>query len=557
VAQSPGKLVLILAGGREKEYSLARTSLTLGRATTSDIPLSDPRASRSHARIDCTEDGCAIVDLGSANGTWLDGARVDRALLAPGSLITLGDSVLRFEAVGLRPEEDITSIESEADLKATLTQTTLDVRMNDTAVSRLAVHTSQRTWEVPLTAEVLTIGRSPENDVHLDDSSASRRHARLERRGDAFVVRDLGSTNGTWVGSQRIDEHQLHDGDTIRIGTDLLVFKRGFSCDDLTLVDRPSRESRRSPVVVVPGLMGSELWRGSEMVWPNARSLLHPAFMSPEEPLEARGLVGEVVIVPNLIKLEQYGRLGDYLEEGLSYQRGKDLLEFAYDWRQDVRLSAKKLAAAVDNWAVEPPITIIAHSLGCLVSRWYVEHLGGKDKVGRLILLGGPHYGAPKAVSALLTGKGLLPFGLLGERLRELIMALPSMYQLLPIRECAVDQEGRNFSVLVDDMWVGETQRPFLRAAAEFRRDLGLRSSVPSICIFGYGVSTITGARVQREATGLWQKVDLVVEPAGDGTVPAWSSVLEGSEIHPVHQSHSALYVDQDVKMRLKMELTG
>jgi hypothetical protein len=46
-----------------------------------------------------------------------------------------------------------------------------------------------------------------------------------------------------------------------------------------------------------------------------------------------------VVIVPNLVKLEQYNRLGDYLVEDLGFERGVDLLEFAYDWRRDVRLA--------------------------------------------------------------------------------------------------------------------------------------------------------------------------------------------------------------------------
>ncbi len=46
------------------------------------------------------------------------------------------------------------------------------------------------------------------------------------------------------------------------------------------------------------------------------------------------------------------------------------------------------------------------------------------------------------------------------------------------------------------------------------------------------------------------------MEPGGDGTIPEHSAVLEGSEIHPVRQQHGALFVDSDVKMRLKLELT-
>ena len=52
------------------------------------------------------------------------------------------------------------------------------------------------------------------------------------------------------------------------------------------------------------------------------------------------------------------------------------------------------------------------------------------------------------------------------------------------------------------------------------------------------------------------KKVSFVEEVAGDSTVPAGSAVLKDSEIHPVYQEHGALYVDNDVKMRLKVELT-
>jgi hypothetical protein len=50
--------------------------------------------------------------------------------------------------------------------------------------------------------------------------------------------------------------------------------------------------------------------------------------------------------------------------------------------------------------------------------------------------------------------------------------------------------------------------------------------------------------------------VSFVDEVAGDLSVPAGSAVLKNSEIHPVYQEHGALYVDNDVKMRLKVELT-
>src|ERR1019366_7906598 len=171
---------------------------------------------------------------------------------------------------------------------------------------------------------------------------------------------------GTRVGVTRIDRHVLADGDAIRIGDARLIYKAAFSCDDLAVIDQKFKPARR-PVVIVPGLGGSKLWRGSQLVWPNVRHLLlHVDELAMSNPLEPRGLLDQVVIIPNFIKMQQYGGLTDYLVEELGYERGRDLLEFAYDSRQDARVTARKLAEVLDGWNVGAPITFLAHSLGCL-----------------------------------------------------------------------------------------------------------------------------------------------------------------------------------------------
>ena len=62
------------------------------------------------------------------------------------------------------------------------------------------------------------IGRSPDAEVFLDDVTVSRNHALLVRRRDGLYVDDLGSLNGTYVNRERIESHQLDDGDEIQIG---------------------------------------------------------------------------------------------------------------------------------------------------------------------------------------------------------------------------------------------------------------------------------------------------------------------------------------------------
>ena len=137
-----------------------------------------------------------------------------------------------------------------------------------------------------------------------------------------------------------------------------------------------------------------------------------------------------------------------------------------------------------------------------------------------------------------------------------MLSTFPSSYQILPTYLCAVDQNGQKINLLADESWLAQDQRPMLRAAREFRQELGTRSSVPAVLIFGYGAKTIANISVQRGEGGEWRKMAYTSEPGGDNTIPERSAVLEGSEIHPVQQYHGTLYVDNDVKMRLKLELT-
>jgi pSer/pThr/pTyr-binding forkhead associated (FHA) protein len=67
-------------------------------------------------------------------------------------------------------------------------------------------------------------GRHPESHIFLDDVTVSRHHAEFAREGASFMVRDVGSLNGTYVNRQRIDQAGLSGGDEVQIGKFRLVF---------------------------------------------------------------------------------------------------------------------------------------------------------------------------------------------------------------------------------------------------------------------------------------------------------------------------------------------
>ena len=75
-----------------------------------------------------------------------------------------------------------------------------------------------------IAGERMTIGRSPEAEVFLDDVTVSRNHALLVRRRDGLYIDDLGSLNGTYVNRRRIESHKLLDGDELQIGKYKLTY---------------------------------------------------------------------------------------------------------------------------------------------------------------------------------------------------------------------------------------------------------------------------------------------------------------------------------------------
>jgi len=85
--------------------------------------------------------------------------------------------------------------------------------------------------EFPLCAPVMVVGRDDGADIRVDEPLVSRAHARIERRGDAFFVLDLGSTNLTRVNGEVVAERSLQNGDEIRFARALCRFVTGGAQD--------------------------------------------------------------------------------------------------------------------------------------------------------------------------------------------------------------------------------------------------------------------------------------------------------------------------------------
>ena len=73
----------------------------------------------------------------------------------------------------------------------------------------------------------LTIGRRRDNDIVIDNLAVSGHHAKIDAVGEAYVLVDLQSKNGSFVNEQLVSSHWLKDGDVISVGKHLLVFSVG------------------------------------------------------------------------------------------------------------------------------------------------------------------------------------------------------------------------------------------------------------------------------------------------------------------------------------------
>ncbi len=101
--------------------------------------------------------------------------------------------------------------------------------------------------ELPSDGTPMTLGRAADTTWPLDDQAASRRHAEITFTAEGYVVRDLQSSNGTWVNRTRVERHVLADGDEIMIGGSTLVFTEPTTDEATVMVDMANLPDRPAP----------------------------------------------------------------------------------------------------------------------------------------------------------------------------------------------------------------------------------------------------------------------------------------------------------------------
>lgn len=204
------------------EHPLVQNVTSLGRAPDNDVLLEDPRVSRFHARVLSDENGSRIVDLGSGNGTQVDGVDLEVKVEHPlvnGSLIRIGPFEIRFHApralAGGLPDGQSAGPGLVAEAARPISQTVL---VSPPSPPLMLVTTPDGMQEFVLQGSNMTLGRDSGNDIVIESEAVSRRHARLDRRDSGWEITDLGSTNGLRFQGNIFQNMALTDGDVVYIG---------------------------------------------------------------------------------------------------------------------------------------------------------------------------------------------------------------------------------------------------------------------------------------------------------------------------------------------------
>lgn len=248
-------------------------------------------------------------------------------------------------------------------------------------------------------------------------------------------------------------------------------------------------------VILLPGIMGSAIEKnggpiwdaslaaGGRLLWTMGKSLDALALNSDSDTgtdARATRLIPDVHMIPFFWKIDGYSGLSQYIQSILQVTAGESYFEFAYDWRLDNRISAQRLQQAAAVWLERrrkhypnARLVLIAHSMGGLVARYFIEVLGGWRDTRSLITLGTPHRGAVKALDVLCNGlrKSVGSVTLLD--LSQVIRTFPSAYQLLPIYPC-VGETAMSLEALerIKRTTIGQLDVARAREGIRFHREI-------------------------------------------------------------------------------------
>lgn len=320
-------------------------------------------------------------------------------------------------------------------------------------------------------------------------------------------------------------------------------------------------------IVLLPGITGSVLAKGGKEVWAPTSGAAIRALLSLGASLtrslevhdddwrvadlgdgiEATRLVESAHIIPGLWKIDGYNEIEDFLLGTFDLTRGVNYFPFPYDWRRDNRASATRLQEKSSVWLADwraksgnanAQLVLVAHSMGGLVARYFVEALEGWRDTKAVVTFGTPYYGSLNAVDFLLNGfhKNLGPFNVdLSAQLRS----MTSVQQLVPAYRCIYGPDGaaRTPADAGLEAWKSEWNDALQTFQQEMESAAKANRADPQFGANPVIYQPITGRDqpTRQSVVMVNGKADFRFDrqgkdESGDGTVPLLSAALAGTQ---------------------------
>jgi pSer/pThr/pTyr-binding forkhead associated (FHA) protein len=210
---------------RGRQYRIEGARATIGRAEENPVGLfGDPLVQQRHAVIERRGADYVIRNIAVQEGTFVNGQRIETVDLHDGDRINIGGYEMMFHLRGTSTQaRHQASLATDAVNPAHIATRLAGANAKIDGPS--LIDASGQAFPVRAGA-VTHIGRALDNEIVVSHSSISRHHASIENSNGAFLVRDLNSQNGTFVGNRRVTEPtRVGDGEAVRFGDAQFIFR--------------------------------------------------------------------------------------------------------------------------------------------------------------------------------------------------------------------------------------------------------------------------------------------------------------------------------------------
>lgn len=226
------RLILSLKGRELDKFLLGQGTVVIGRTPECDIKIDNPAISRKHATIEHEAEEYLLTDLGSSNGTFLNGEPLKSpAVLKPGDVIGIAKFELQFQD---SPRAEIDKMVGGMDMEATMMvdsekmaqafQSPPDGAATNSGPRKLVILKGDaNVKELSIERDVITMGKDDSCDLIVKGFFLDKIEATLTEKQGKYVLNPIG--NGVKVNEQKIDkETALKVGDTFSVGKTIIAF---------------------------------------------------------------------------------------------------------------------------------------------------------------------------------------------------------------------------------------------------------------------------------------------------------------------------------------------